>query len=157
MSKQVESLFYLAIAVTCLFLVFMVFPENIPQGTGDRQGVSSGFFPTMAVTIIFITSILEAISLTRSKDKNEVRAIWSEGDVKRAAIIFAACITYVFIALETVGFYIATPVFLIGVIWFLGEKSWWKLITAAVVVILIVHFLLAVQLGVTLPQGFFSD
>lgn len=154
LTKKKEAIIYLVISVSCLLLLFFVLPAFIPPSSGKKGGVSSAFFPNLALVIIMITSIVHALSLISPKNKDDnTRIIWSNDEIKHVAIIFAACFIYVFVGLRTLGFYISSPIFLIGVMWYLGERSKKKMVLISISVILALHVLMSVILQLKLPNG----
>ncbi|WP_339235936.1 tripartite tricarboxylate transporter TctB family protein [Oceanobacillus sp. FSL W7-1281] len=154
MTRNLEAIFFLSIAVVGILGGIFIFPSNIPSGFGDDL-ITPEFFPFLALFIIVISSLAEALFIIKKKDKTEKRKLWEKGKAKQASIILAIFVFYIFVAIDLLGFYLASLLVLVGVIRFLGEKRWWLSILISIGVIGLVHLLFNMQLGVNFPRGIF--
>ncbi|WP_077618293.1 tripartite tricarboxylate transporter TctB family protein [Bacillus sinesaloumensis] len=154
MTRNREAVFFLSIGLLGIICGIFIFPSYIPDVQGKAL-ITPGFFPFLALFIIIISSLAEAFSIMKKKDKTEKRKFWEKGKAKQAAIIIAIFVIYVFIAINLLGFYLASLLLLVGVIRYLGEKRWWLSLLISVGVIGVIHLLFNMQLGVNFPSSIF--
>ncbi|MCG5103229.1 tripartite tricarboxylate transporter TctB family protein [Oceanobacillus alkalisoli] len=154
MTRNKEAILFLSIGILGILSGIFIFPIYIPDVIG-KELITPGFFPFLALFIIIISAIAEAISIMKKKDKTEKREFWEKGKGKQAAIIIAIFVFYIFVAINLFGFYLASLLLLIGVIRYLGEKRWWMSLIISIGVIGIIHLLFNMQLGVNFPNSIF--
>src|SRR5699024_2742509 len=105
--------------------------------------------------IIVVFSLIEALNLfiQAKKERNEVKKIWGKGELKRAFILIASFLIYIFVLIDLLGFYLSSILLLLGIIWFLGVKRWWIISLVSIGIVIFVHFLFSTQLGIQFPKG----
>ena len=73
-------------------------------------------------------------------------------EFKSPVIVLALLILYV-LAVIYIGFYISTPIMLVGYMWFMGIRNKKTILVTTVIVMAFVYCLFTLQLGVPLPKG----
>lgn len=158
MTRRKEAFFYIGLIVTLLAMCFFVFPSYIPKlGRYQKAFITPNFFPSLAVSIIVLAALSELRTLWKNRDDGAVKTLWLPEEFKRGAILFALASAYIFLGITVLGFYIATPLFLISCIYYLGERRIWTLLVTSLGMTAAVHALLVVQLKVSLPAGIILD
>jgi len=154
MTKKSEVFFFVLLSVFGAFFAIFVAPSEIPSGM--NEGIfSSSLFPFLSISIIVVFSLIEALNLfiQVKNEKNEVKRFWGKGEFKRAFILIASFLIYIFIIIDLFGFYLSSVLLLLGIIWFLGVKRWWIIPLVSIGVVFFVHFLFSAQLGIQFPKG----
>lgn len=142
--------FYIGLGLLIFALVYFQQSFTILRGfASDRLGPA--FFPRM------LALALAALALTLI-----VRAVMGRSDPSRPPAIRTKMLLVVLLSLGVyaavmplLGFRIATPLLLGGVIWALGLRAWPSLVGTAVGVTAVLWFVFDRLLHVLLPKGFF--
>ena len=137
-----------------LLVYFVLIPAQVPP---DRLGLSSSFFPKLSVIIIGGLGVILFIRarLTRSvAEQKEIFRI-SREEAGRVTVIFGMMVAYVAF-LEFIGFFIATPVVLAGMLYYCGlrnPKILWPLVVLLPAAIFVIF---EFGMKLMLPRGFFG-
>ncbi len=142
--------FYIGLGLLIFALVYFQQSFTILRGfASDRLGPA--FFPRM------LALALAALALTLI-----VRAVMGRSDPSRPPVIRTRMLIVVLVCLGVyaaimplLGFRIATPILLGGVIWTLGLRAWPSLVGTAVGVTVVLWVVFDRLLHVLLPKGFF--
>lgn len=133
-------------------IVIVLFSAFMYLLTGDMPK-ESALFPRGLIILFAILGIL--LSITSLKDKKD-----SSKDIKtifastKEALIGLGIITAYAVAINFVGFFIATTVFIVAFMIVYKQKSIRKIMITAVVLNLFIYLVFVYQLNVPLPKGF---
>lgn len=112
-------------------------------------------YPKFTITLLFALTTLYLVQMLVAAKKHGVESgvdeVFKGFQAKQFFVCLAATILYV-IAIYYLGFYIATALFMAGVLLFLKVPPLYGLI-AIVVIIALIYFAFGKFLGVRLPQG----
>ncbi|AOT72123.1 tripartite tricarboxylate transporter TctB family protein [Geosporobacter ferrireducens] len=137
----------------CLFIILGIYvtmlSNKFPNPGGD-QVTGPDFFPKVLSGILIALSILLFVSTVLNKEDRQVGLL--EKSAIKAYITMAALILYL-VAINIVGFAIATPVFLFGLIRFYGMENYVKIAASSVLATAIIYGVFKVLLAVPLPMG----
>ena len=125
-------------------------PITDPAGPGAvPKMMSAGFMG--------IGAILIAGSFFRKKNAGEKEEAFIDKDSLFTAVTLAAiCIVYLII-LPYVGYLLATPPLIIGIMWLLGVRKITTLLSVGLITTLVLFVTFYVMLRVNLPLGFTRD
>lgn len=139
--------------ISILFIligIFVLIEITTFPSIGGGQITGPDFFPRILAFSLIGLSILLFISSMLSKDESttglfEIYAI-------KAYITMVSLLVYMTL-LNVIGFIIATPLFLFGLIRFYGMKHYPKLVLSSVLVTGIIYSVFKLLLAVPLPTG----
>ena len=111
-------------------------------------------FPKIVSTGIAVLGILLILtSLSKINKDSETQAVPAEAkDFVFPLITLILLLIYV-MAVITVGFYIATPIMLVGYMYLMGIRKVKPILVTTVIIMLFVYCLFTLQLNVPLPAG----
>ena len=118
------------------------------HGFRSTVGLSPGFFPTFVFAVIGICGALIVYHSLKSDDRSWPKFKWG-----RLATIIGMLAVYI-IAMDYIGFIIATLVFLLASMWFFGETRPKIIIPVAAATTAIVYVLWTYVFNITLPTLF---
>jgi hypothetical protein len=107
--------------------------------------VSCGLMIMGALMVVFSIRKIKKDTPTEEKAANL-------DEFKSPVIVLALLILYV-LAVIYIGFYISTPIMLVGYMWFMGIRNKKTILVTTVIVMAFVYCLFTLQLGVPLPKG----
>src|SRR3972149_11779721 len=140
--------FYIGLGLLAFALVYFQQSFSILRGFApDRLGPA--FFPRM------LALLLAALALTLIIRAGAGRSDPSRPPTIRAGMLAAVLGVLVLYAavLPALGFLIAPPLTLAGIIWSLGLRAWASLAAAALGVTVVLWFVVARRVHVLLPPG----
>jgi putative tricarboxylic transport membrane protein len=141
---RIDTKFIFSICILLISLIYLYAAKDLVLGTMKRPGV--GFLPIIAGTVATIFSLIEIVKLCLSKnDSSEANIKW-----RQIGFFFLGIILYA-LALNYVGYEIATCALLFFLTKLFGAKSWVKPLIFSVLVSLISYYLFAELLMVQLP------
>lgn len=142
--KGIEHILY-----GLFYIISLVFIFN----TGGFEGNAAVYPRTIAAIVIIMTSIL---LLREFKGKNEPA---KKEEFVRKKLYISSIFSVAYIGLVTItGYFIATPLFLIGLTRALGYKNIKAVLATCIVLDLVVYLAFKVALGVPVPGGIiFAD
>lgn len=130
--------------------IFVLIEISTFPSIGGGQVTGPDFFPRiLAIGLIGLSGLL-FLSSIMSKDESTTGLF--EIYAMKAYITMVGLLVYM-ILLNVVGFLIATPIFLIGLIRFYGMKHYPKLVLSSVIVTGIIYSIFKLLLAVPLPTG----
>jgi hypothetical protein len=133
-----------------LILNFVLIPYSIPVVRGF--GSSTRLFPRIFSILIGVvgTSLL----FSRSRTDASERPSLEKSQLARVFVTTSLTLGYILL-IRTIGFVVATTFFLFIVILFFGERRWYLCLATSVVTSLVIKYILALPLGISLPTGLF--
>lgn len=140
--------------VLCLLSVaiYLYAEEYVSVGV-NRYGPN--FFPQALSLTLFLTSVMLVVQALRGKALKGLEEINQQGLV-RAAVTLVIGVGYVF-AMNFLGFYLSTAIFLYVVMMYLGQKKLGVRIVVSVLVASAVYGLFHYFLKIPLPEGIFYE
>ncbi len=147
-SKRIDISVGAALSVfsTAVFLY-----ANQYKGRGVSQ-YGPNFFPQFLSALLFITSILLIVNAVRGNYQKDLEGIHFAGLV-RSGITVGISIVYL-VAMQFLGFFLSTLIFLYAMITFLGQKGKLVRIISCISVSVIVYAIFKFFLKIPLPEGF---
>ena len=128
-----------------LFLAALKIPGTI------EQRLRPGTAPLLLSATAALVSLLLAVRAWRSREAKAVE--WPpRAGAGRVVVTVLAIATY-FVGLETVGFPLASALFVGALCWYLGRGAWWVAVAAGLAAGLLVQVGFIRLLGLGLPQG----
>ncbi len=144
----VELLVWLALAGVALVLTF----EFSNQRGTFRWGAAA--WPRAVILLLAAGALLQFAIRIRNLQLRVARIAPSLSPVERLRIlgVFAIPLVYVW-SLPRMGFYVATPLFLIAYLAYLGERRWTRLIGVPLFIFALVNLVFTRLFYVALPTG----
>lgn len=136
--------------VFMLLGIFVIVQSNNFPNAGGNQVTGPDFFPKVLSGILIFLSILLFISTVLYKENKDVGLL--EKSAIKAYITMAALVVYL-VFINIVGFAIATPVFLFGLIRYYGMENYKKIALSSVLATAIIYGVFKMLLAVPLPAG----
>ena len=132
--------------------------ESWQLSLSDTLGPGPGFFPFCLSLIglaLAVTLIVKSSPITDA-DSGEGHASLPSGDALRRVSLVLLALIAVTGLLDVIGYQLAVAAFSVFLLYVLGARSWWVMITFAVVAGFGVHALFSDLLKVPLPAGLFE-
>ena len=141
---------WLGITFICvsLMLNFVLIPHSIPVVRG--YGSSTRLFPRIFSILIGVVGA--SLLFSRSHTDESERPSLDKSQLIRVFVIFSLALGYI-VLIRTIGFVVATTLFLFIVIWFFGERRWYLCLATSVITSFAIKYILALPLGISLPTG----
>ncbi len=149
-----ESWPFLAVlAFSCAVLVFAQVQASASRIVSAAVG--PWFFPSLAAGALGVCSLIGLASLvvrTSRESDREARqeADESAGPLSAAVFLAAGVLGLYTLAIEQLGFVLATPVFLAAAIWFWGYRRLWPVAICAIGATLVIQFAFSRLFGIPL-------
>jgi putative tricarboxylic transport membrane protein len=129
----------------------LVIGDNIRLGAGwSRDGPQAGYFPLRIGVLIAVCSIAVIVQAYRRKDDGRVFVEWAKL-IPVSKILFPL-ILYI-AAMQYLGLYVASTLFVGGLMRWLGRYSWTRSIIVPVIMSAVIFWLFEYQFTVPLPKG----
>ena len=139
------GLFFFAIGVVMIV-------DNYKLGAGwAREGPESGYFPMRIGVIICIAAAIVVARRAFAKPRDEEMFVTMDR-LKPVLLLLAPTILYV-LAIQFIGIYVASAVFIGAFMRFMGRYSWLKIVLVSVGFAVVLFWLFEVQFTVPLPKG----
>ena len=142
-----------AVTAVLFFLVgvvMMVDNHRIGISWGN-EGPESGYFPFHIGAIICIASAVVFFKSIFGKDRNlETFVTWER--FRLVLLVLVPTIVYV-LAVQFLGIYVASTLFIGSFMRFLGKSTWLKTVLVSVGVSVLLFWMFEVQFMVPLPKG----
>ena len=136
------------VALILMALAGMVLWDSYERGAGWDGGPQNGFFPARVGWILLIAAFAAFVSALRREDSVFV----TYGQLRMVGSVFAPLFLYV-LAIEFVGIYVASALFMAVFMVMLGDFRWWQSVLAVVAVPLVCFWVFEVQFRLSLPKG----
>lgn len=140
-----------AFAYTFTFKKF----KNVPVGPEFfPRALAAALF--ICCLILLITNIVACRAPAASKEKQEEKAptlSLRDKDMQRAAIALLGIVVYALLW-NILGFLIATPLALFGMIWLLGKRNYLMMALISVGATAVIFLVFKLLLGIEMPLGF---
>ena len=162
LTRREIRLLILLFAVNAIFYLFVIeigIPD--PDGFGISQGLPPSF--TARVTVILIGLILAlrliqlmlnpaAAEVEDSKSVSEAVSTKSELGLRNTAGI-ACALAFAFVLVPVIGYYLASVIMILVLMWVMGEKRWHQNIFQSTVVVGLIWLLFDQVFSIQLPLG----
>ncbi|WP_156387608.1 MULTISPECIES: tripartite tricarboxylate transporter TctB family protein [unclassified Methylobacterium] len=136
------------VALVLMGLAGLVLWDSYERGAGWDAGPQNGFFPARVGWILLIAAAAALVSAVRREDSVFV----TYGQLRMVGSVFAPLFLYV-LAIEFVGIYTASALFMAVFMVMLGEFRWWQTLLAVVAVPLVAFWVFEIQFRLSLPKG----
>jgi putative tricarboxylic transport membrane protein len=153
--EMVTALLFLVIAV-----ITIVGSRQIGAGWRD-DGPAPGFFPFWCALIMAAASLINLYHAIKS-DVDEDDSFVSKAEFSRVLTVFLPSLVYVAliggvghgdIGIGGIGIYVASFLFILGFMYFIGREPLWKCGLVAVIVPVVTFFMFERWFKVSLPKG----
>ncbi|MBX9931840.1 MAG: tripartite tricarboxylate transporter TctB family protein [Methylobacterium sp.] len=136
------------VALILMALSAMVLWDSYERGAGWDGGPQNGFFPARVGWILLIAAIAAFVSAIRREDSVFV----TYGQLRLVGSVFAPLFLYV-LAIEFLGIYAASALFMAVFMVMLGEFRWWQTLLAVIAVPVVCFWVFEIQFRLSLPKG----
>lgn len=144
MKTKIHSDVFVGIVLEALCLFFFLYGRKLPD--------AAKAFPNILLLLIALLSlsiIISGVKKSRSiRSGEKIKDIESE-QIKAPLIVFAVSVAYYFL-FRYMGYFIATPVMLIGLMLYFGVRNWKPLVLIPIGYLAFTYLLFVWQLGVRL-------
>jgi len=142
-----------ALVFLCLSLTYGYYAGQITMLPGDEfEPFHARTLPTALAGLGILFSFLLLVTGTLAADRKECRVVLSGYDFVLVAKLLLLIVVFA-LALQWIGFLLATMLFLIGGYWLLGERRPRTLLVASVPFAVGIWFILAQLLDIYLAPG----
>jgi hypothetical protein len=139
-----------AVVVFIVGVVMMTDNYRIGAGWGSG-GPQPGYFPFHIGAILCVAAAIVFVKSLFGKHRNHaVFVTWDR--LRLVLIVLIPTIVYV-LAIQLVGIYVASAVFIAGFMRFLGKTSWWQTLAVSIGVSVVLFWMFEIQFLVPLPKG----
>lgn len=114
------------------------------------DGPQAGYFPFRIGVLVAVCSGIVFIQAWRNKGDDSLFVEWAKL-VPVSQVLFPL-IAYI-AAMQYLGLYVASTLFVAGLMRWLGKYTWLKSVSVAVIMSLIIFWLFEFQFSVPLPKG----
>jgi hypothetical protein len=137
--------------------VYLIIPSQIPElmRYDASMGLSPAVFPKLAVFLIAgFSGLLILFGLRSKKDTMEDQGAlkWETG--LRAVVTFGILAAYV-ILIDIFGYFVMTPLALVVLMWYFGEKRWPLILSLSVLITISLFAFFRYIMYIILPEGIF--
>jgi len=128
----------------------LVILSNYQLGAGwAEDGPQSGYFPFRMGLFILIGSVAVIVQAVLHNDRS---AFVETAQLRQVAMVFIPLLLYVG-ALQVLGIYVASALFIGLFMVFVGRFKWWKAVAVGAGLSLLLFWIFEVQFLVPLPKG----
>jgi len=152
-----KSLILILLGITLSF-IFWIIPESIedPENFGLQDGLNPSFAPYLVGFFGFFTLVFEYVKNhifnPKARLANE-KISFSKEIFYRSIKIIIVCLFYSFFLIETLGFYLASLIFITLLSFFLGEKRILILFFFPILLMTVVFVSFEIGFNIFLPEG----
>ena len=152
-----KSLIVILLVIT-LFYIFWIIPNSIedPENFGIEDGLAPSFTPYLVGFFSLITLVFQYIKdyfFNKKSILSQENIQFSKDVFNRTTKIIILCLLYSFILIETLGFYLASLIFISVLSFFLGEKRFLILIFFPFFLMSVVFIAFEIGFNIFLPEG----
>jgi hypothetical protein len=122
--------------------------DSYERGAGWSGGPQSGFFPAQMAGLLLAASIV--VFFQGLRRPNEVLVTWEQ--LRRVSQVLVPLFFYV-LAIQYVGVYVASAVFIAGFMAAFGSFRWWSVVLAGILIPVVTFWVFELQFKVPLPKG----
>jgi len=139
-------------AIVIFFIGVVMMVDNYKVGAGwAADGPQSGYFPFRIGVILCVAALVVFIKSFFGKTRDHAIFVsWER--LKLVLLVLVPTIVYV-LAIEFVGIYVASAVFIAAFMRVMDKRSWFKVILISVGVSAALFWLFEIQFLVPLPKG----
>jgi hypothetical protein len=140
----------LTVATIIAALALLVIWSNYKLGAGwASDGPQAGYFPFRLAVIILISCIVVMVQVIRQNDRSP---FVERAQLRLVAIVLLPLIAYI-AALQVIGIYVASAIFIGVFMMAIGRFSWWKSLVVGAGISLVFFWIFELQFQVPLPKG----
>ena len=137
-----------AAAVAAMAALAIYTNHAIGSGWSD-EGPQAGYFPMWIGVIVLVCSLITFIQAWRQGERT---SFVTATQLRQVFVVLIPLTIYVAL-IGTIGIYVASALFLIGFMIFIGKFAWWKSLGFSVAVIALIFWVFEIQFRVPLPKG----
>jgi putative tricarboxylic transport membrane protein len=147
-----ERIVEIAVALFMFAIGLVIMIDNYQLGAGwAKDGPQSGYFPFRIGAIICLASIGVLLQVMLSgKRRNAVFVTYRQ--LKPVLLVLVPTLAYV-AAIQFVGIYVASAVFIAGFMRLMDKYSWLKTLALSIGLNAVLFWLFEIQFLVPLPKG----
>ena len=139
------------VGLVLLGIGLLIIVDTYRLGAGwAPDGPKAGYFPFRIGVLIAVCSIIVVIQALRNKRDDSIFVEWAKL-VPVSQILFPL-IAYVAV-MQYLGMYVASALFVAGLMRWLGKYTWLKSLLVAVTMSIVIFWLFESQFSVPLPKG----
>jgi len=128
----------------------LVILSNYQIGAGwAEDGPKAGYFPFRMGVFILIASVAVIVQAILKNDRS---GFIEKAQLRQVAVVFIPLLAYV-AALQMIGIYVASALFIGLFMKWVGKFSWWKSAAVGIGINLVLFWVFEVQFMVPLPKG----
>ena len=142
----IELVFWLALALVAFGLSFQFADE---PGT-YKWGAAS--WPRAVIMLMAITAVIHAVMRYRESGQTSADEDQTGGSFLGSIGLFLIPLVYVWLLSRT-GFYLTTPLFLVALLLYAGERRWQVILLTTVIITFLINLVFAKLFYVALPVG----
>jgi hypothetical protein len=140
----------LVVGVLLAALGALIVWTNYQLGAGwAEDGPEAGYFPLRMGIFILLGSIAVIVQAVL---KNDTSPFAERAQLRQVAIVLVPLVVYV-AAVQVLGIYVASALFIGIFMLAVGKFSWWKSLIVGVGINLVLFWVFEVQFAVPLPKG----
>jgi len=154
MGKWLKSNQGVGVILTSVFLALLVYIHLNPWAHRKlRDGFSLGFFPTVAIVLSIIFSLILIFDSRRKEVLPDLETLTFKSLLSAGLAVVVSWVY--FAAMREIGFLIVTPFFLLFAMYALGAQSLRNTVLVAAFMTVIVYGIFR-AMGIALPPGILS-
>jgi len=142
--RAAECVFALIVAAFAVLALW----DSYERGAGWSGGPQSGFFPAQMAGLLLIASLV--IFFQGLRRPNRILVTWEQ--LRRICQVLVPLFFYV-LAIQYVGVYVSSAVFIIGFMAAFGSFRWWSVALAGILIPVVTFWVFELQFKVPLPKG----
>lgn len=138
------------VAASLLIGALVVIVNNYQIGAGwAPDGPEAGYFPLRVGVIVLLCSLAVAWQASKT-DSSRSFATWQQ--LRQVCVILGPLTAYVAV-IGTLGIYVASAVFMVAFMMWIGKAAWWRAIAIGVGINVVLFWIFEIQFRVPLPKG----
>ena len=145
--------------VSVIIGVFVLFVSSSFSERTSLDTMGPGGMPVILawmMIIIGIIHIVGAYSVPKTGENFKAKYAKEFEEAKVIMQITLVCALYILL-LDVIGYLIATPLLIIGIMWVVNVRNTKKLLSTSIVTTIVLFLIFGVVLGVRLPMGFLDS
>lgn len=154
--KKINLNLILGLLIFEVIIYFYVIPNNVMTLSYDIYGLGSDVMPKLWTGIMFLSSLIYLILVLIKPKSTEVSKTiqkWSKTKMQKGLLVIVYIAFYLFILIDLLGFYLSTPLFLIGSYFLFGERRIFVILSTAFFLTISIFIIFGKLLNISLPKG----
>ena len=143
----------LILLVFAISMYLFIIPAQVKTVKGVPLALSPSLFCHMITFLLLLLSLSLVIAGLKDKNTKELPDIKKMlGTASRGSVAVILSVLYI-IAMEYIGYFTSTVIFMVLFLWFSGVRSWKGSVLFLVVILPFIYLLFVKALKVMLPSG----